>query len=176
MKIPFSITFILFSVIGFIGGCTDDKNTTSIVPAIELKGEYLFNSGYDYDSFVWVDIAFTDGDGDIGLNESDTFGDFGYGKPNFFNFKCWYFEKRGGQWRKVLNPLIPGDTLNLHERVFNLTPKGNEKGISGMFNFKINARPFSYRGDTVKYQFQLVDRALHRSNVIETKIFILKHP
>ena len=93
-------------MIGFIAACSDDKNTTSNVPAIEIKGEYLFNSGYGYDSFVWVDIAFTDGDGDIGLNESDTFGDFGYGKSNFYNFKCWYFEKKGGKWVKVLNPLI----------------------------------------------------------------------
>jgi hypothetical protein len=75
-----------------------------------------------------------------------------------------------------MNPLILGDTLNLHERILNLTPKGNEKGIRGIFNFKINARPFSYRGDTVKYRFQLIDRALHKSNLVETKIFILKHP
>ena len=156
--------------------CTDDKNTTSLVPEIAIRGEYLFNSGYGYDSFVWVDIEFKDGDGDIGLNEGDTFGDFGYGKPNFYNFKCWYWEKKQGKWTKVINPLIPSDTLNLHERVQNLTPKGSNKGITGMFNFKIAARPFSYRGDTVKYQFQLIDRALHKSNIAETKIFVLKHP
>lgn len=75
-----------------------------------------------------------------------------------------------------MNPLIPNDTLNLHERIDNLTPKGEQKGISGLFNFRISARPFSYRADTVKYQFQLVDRALHSSNIVETKIFILKHP
>lgn len=156
--------------------CTDSKNTTSIVPEIAIKGEYLFNSGYGYDSFVWVDIEFKDGDGDIGLDPSDTFADFGFGKANFYNFKCWYLTKKAGRWTKVMNPLISGDTLDLHERVQNLTPKGNNKGIAGVFNFRIDARPYSYRGDTVKYQFQLVDRALHNSNIVETKIFVLKHP
>lgn len=176
LKIPFSIKLMLFFVIGIMAACTDNKNTTSIVPEIGIKGEYLFNSGYGYDSFVLIDIEFKDGDGDIGLSASDTFGDFAYGKSNFYNLKCWFWAKKQGRWVKVMNPLIPNDTLNLHERIDNLTPKGEQKGISGLFNFRISARPFSYRADTVKYQFQLVDRALHSSNIVETKIFILKHP
>ena len=62
MKIPVSIKLVLISVVGFMAACTDDKNTASIVPEIAIRGEYLFNSGYGYDSFVWVDIEFKDGD------------------------------------------------------------------------------------------------------------------
>ena len=156
--------------------CSDSKSTTSNVPELSILGEYLYSSGYDYDSFILVDLKYNDGDGDLGLNPSDTFGDFAYKKRNFYNLYCWYLQKKNGQWIEPMNPQSIKDTLTLHERLPSLTPQGSSKSISGVINFYISARPNQYCGDTVKYRFQLVDRALNRSKMVETKIFILKHP
>jgi hypothetical protein len=40
----------------------------------------------------------------------------------------------------------------------------------------IPARPFQYRGDTVRFRIQFTDRALHKSNIIVTPSILLEHP
>lgn len=176
LKILSSIFVIGFAIVVSLLSCSDSKNTTSIAPELSILGEYLYDSGNGYDSFILVDLEYSDGDGDIGLSESDTLGEFAYRKSNFYNLYCWYLEKKNGRWVQPMNPLSVKDTLNLHERLPNLTPSGRNKSIHGTINFNISARPNQYRGDTVKFRFQLVDRALHRSKMVETKIFTLKHP
>ncbi len=122
-----------------------------------------------------VNLHYTDGDGDIGLEPSDTFGDFAYGKPYFHNLKVWMLEKKAGQWRKLQNPFVPGDSLNFNERIATITPKGRYKWIEGDLELKIPAEPLTLKPDTVKIQVQLIDRAKRHSQWIETEEFVLKH-
>jgi hypothetical protein len=76
-----------------------------------------------------------------------------------------------------MNPLLgPNDTLVLHQRLKNLTPTGKNKSIEGDLTVVIPARPYSYRGDSVRFEIQLIDRALHRSNKIITSAILLQHP
>ena len=143
---------------------------------MEIKGAYVYNNGSGKDSFILLELFYRDGDGDIGLGESDTFAPYGQNDAYFYNLLVWMYEKRNGVWVKPLNPLSPdNDTLNFHERLPNLTPSGRTKWIEGTLNVRIPAEPYSLTPDTIKIQVQLIDRSLQRSQSVETEEIILKH-
>ena len=156
--------------------CSDSKNTTSQAPELKMLGAYVYSSGYDYDSFVWVTFEYQDADGDIGLNEADTFGAFKYGQPNFYNWECKIWQLKNGQWIQPMNPVQPSDTLILRDRLPRVLPEGQSQSVHGRMDYFVPARPYYFRGDTVKYQFLLKDRSGHVSNLVETQILTLKHP
>jgi hypothetical protein len=167
------MVMILFGV----AACNDGKDTIPSPPTLLLKGVYPFNSGFGYDSFVEVEVGFEDADGDIGLEDSDTLFPFGQGDPAFYNLLVYYQEKKGANWIYPMNPLLGAtDTLVLHQRLKNVTPTGKNKSISGNLTVVIPARPYQYRGDTVRYLLQLVDRKLLRSKQIVTPAIFLQHP
>lgn len=157
--------------------CNNNKDTIRSRPELFLNGIYPFNSGFGYDSFVEVDLGFSDADGDIGLNDNDTLFPYGLGDPGFYSLFVYYQHKIGGIWVYPQNPLMgPGDTLVLHERLKNLTPSGKSKAIEAKVKLIIPARPFQYRGDSVRFKIYLLDRALQRSNEILTPSILLQHP
>lgn len=169
--------FILFAIFLWLTGCKDGKDTIRFRPELALNGIYPFSSGNGYDSFVEVDLHFSDEDGDIGLTEKDSMYPFGLGDPGFYNLFVYYQHKIGGIWVYPKNPLLgPNDTLVLHERLTNITPTGRHKAIHGDIQLIIPARPYQYRGDSVRFEIQLIDRALQRSNVILTPSIFLQHP
>lgn len=136
----------------------------------------VWNTGYGPDSFVYIRLSYTDGDGDLGLNEDDTTGAFGYGQPDFYNLQVLMYEKKNGAWIRPMNPLAPvPDTIQFSERIPRITPTGRYKWISGNLELNIPAAPYSLKPDTVKYRIRLTDRMLHRSDWIETPVVIFKH-
>lgn len=160
---------------GFAMSCKTDKNKFSNTPFLTLNWFTKYNNGFGLDSFILVNMHYTDGDGDIGLEPADTLGDFANGKPFFYNLKVWMLEKKNGKWQKLQNPFSPGDSLNFHERIPSITPKGRYKWIEGDLELKIPAKPLGLKPDTVKVQAQIIDRAKQQSQWIETEEFILKH-
>jgi hypothetical protein len=67
-------------------------------------------------------------------------------------------------------------SYNQHERIPVLTPPGKYKSISGTIQVKLTADPVtSDKPDSVKLSVVLIDRALHVSNRIQTKLIQLKH-
>ncbi|MSP57686.1 MAG: hypothetical protein EXR17_02370 [Flavobacteriaceae bacterium] len=157
--------------------CEKDKNTISFLPKIDFLGIYQIGSGFGYDSIVRIDVKYGDGDGDIGLDSNYNFYPFGIKDPAYFNLLIYYQHKKGGIWTYPINPLlIPPDTLVLHQRIPVITPSGRSKAIQGEISIALPARPFSYRGDSVRYRIQLIDRALHRSDIILTQSIWLEHP
>ncbi len=129
-----------------------------VEPAITFRSFTLYG---DSASLV---IRFTDGDGDVGLNAADTFPPYQPGGPNYSNLRIEYQELRNGTWTTVVFP------QPLEYRVPNLTPAGQNKALEG--EIAIALSPFSFYHydtyDTVRYKVQLVDRALHVSNQVET--------
>lgn len=173
----FSIGFVMLFLAGTLISCNPSKDTISSVPKLTFAGIYKFNSGYGYDSFVEIDLGYEDGDGDLGLDDADTMPPFGYKQKEFYNLKVYYQQKIGANWVNPMNPLLgPKDTLVLHERIRNITPTGRSKAVHGNLVLNIPARPFQYRGDTVRYTIQFTDRALHKSNIIVTPSILLEHP
>ena len=173
----FSMGSVMLLLAGTIISCNPNKDNISGVPKLIFKGIYKFNSGYGYDSFVEIDLGYEDSDGDLGLDDADTMPPFGFKQKEFYNLKVYYQQKIGMNWVNPMNPLLgPLDTLVLHERILNITPTGHSKAVNGNLILNVPARPYQYRGDTVRFTIQFTDRALHKSNIIVTPSILLEHP
>lgn len=125
-----------------------------------------------------LSIEFTDGDGDVGLNENDTVSPFDPGSFYHYNLYVEYYEMMNGQWVKGRldpsgNNFPTADTINFQYRIQNLTPIGQNKTLRGTINITIEApyfNPISNHNDSIKYRVSLIDRSLNISNLIETEL------
>ncbi len=145
------------------------------MPFLQIKGAYVYNNGFDRDSFIQLELHYRDGDGDIGLDPGDTAPPFNAGSYAFYNLKIWMWQKVNGQWIKPINMLAnPPDTLNFHERIPRITPTGRAKWIEGDLTVNIPAQPYGLKPDSVKLQVMLMDRKLQSSGWLETEELFLK--
>lgn len=162
-------------ILSGLSSCTPDKNTTTNSPVIELLDVVVYPyPNQDGDSLIEIGIAYSDINGDIGLSDSDTLGDFAYGGKAFYNLFVDYFVKESGNWIKPVSPFNPLDTMDFNERLPNLTPTGNNKYLSGNMRLFIPVAPLGLTPDTVKFKITMWDRELNPSNSIETKEIPLK--
>jgi hypothetical protein len=115
-------------------------------------------------------VSFTDGDGDIGLNEGDTTGDFAPRSIFHHNLFIEYYEKDDVLgW--VRGKDIVGNDISFLYRIPFLTPNGNNKALKGSIEVSIEPyyfNPLSSQSDTIKYLIKLVDRDLNESNIVES--------
>ena len=152
-----------------------------IEPAIEYEGfTYLFNADSTFSGEGIVSFSYTDGDGDLGLDDADTTYPFGFNDPHYYNMVVDYLKSENGVFVKtpLLSPHVPtspADTLVLYDTVtFNarfhrLRDNEDFKAISGTMDYKLTVQnPFS-PNDTIKFEIPILDRALHESNVIQTE-------
>lgn len=109
-------------------------------------------------------ITFTDGDGDIGLDEGDTGGSFGPGGADYHNLLVGFDALTNGVWAEV------DLELPLNYRIPRITPSGQNKALSGEIAVALKPWPIipGSEGDTVRFDVRLVDRALNRSNEVST--------
>ncbi|MFC2175667.1 hypothetical protein ACFLR1_01685 [Bacteroidota bacterium] len=136
-------------------------------PQITFLGIVLNSSAVNQtDSIGFVKLAFTDGDGDLGLNAGDTLGLFAPEQPYYYNLFIHYFEKQNGKYVEF-KPVFP-----FHVRFKSLTPEGADKSLEGEMEVGFFSRPGT-PFDTVRYEIYLVDRAFHHSDTIVTPDIIL---
>lgn len=137
-----------------------------------IEPEIAFNSFTVYGDSAKLTIDFTDGDGDIGLSESDTISPYNPGQKYHHNLFLEYYEKDDALgW--VAGKDLAGNNIVFKYRVPNLTPTGKNKALKGKIEVTIEPtyfNPFSTNADTLKYKITLVDRALHESAVVETDV------
>lgn len=155
----FFLTLLLGS---FFMGCLKPQEFP-IEPYVEFQS---FTPMSDSGELV---VFFTDGDGDVGLSESDTTGQFSSTQKYHHNLFVEYFEKVNGQW-EAGKDLLGNDIVFLY-RVPVLTPSGKNKALKGKIKVTMEPtyyNPLSANSDTIKYRVMLVDRALHESNVVES--------
>jgi hypothetical protein len=129
----------------------------------------------NYDSIVVV-ISYKDGDGDLGLAQSDTMPPFQAllpnGEPNlFYNNYLIGIEKRVNGNYTPVQFTQPGFTLNgRFPRLNNLSSSAIEGTLQYRFNFfyifSSAYTPPITRGDVVRFNIQIVDRALNKSNIV----------
>jgi len=119
---------------------------------------------------------FQDGDGDIGLNNTDNRPPFDTASIYYYNFFCDYYEKRNGIFEIIDFVETPSGIMpfNFNARIPRLSYLP-EESISGEIAIKM---PFYFFDptspyDTSKIKFYIVDRKLHHSN-IEEAIMIRK--
>ena len=104
-------------------------------------------------------IYFTDGDGDIGLFESDTIAPYDY------NLFVNYFEMYNDSLQQInVDPPY-------HIRMSNLTPTGQNKSLKVDVKYDVDV---TYRNsDSIKFELKLFDRALNESKWVSSPLIIL---
>jgi hypothetical protein len=118
------------------------------------------------DSLGYVRFEFTDGDGDLGLNQGDTFGDFAPDQQYYYNLFIRYFQKQNGSFEEIIPPGSP------NVRFKNLTPSGADKTLQGemavgVYNSGVQAN------DTIRFEMYIVDRALNHSDTLVTPEIVI---
>lgn len=160
--------------LGLLVAC-QEKMEFPVEPKITYEGlTYLMNADSALTGEVVLSIGYTDGDGDLGLDDADTLYPFGPNDPHYFNLLIDYLKWEGTQF--VETPLLSWnqqnqcyDTISFNARFKRLVFNDEVKPIKGTIDYKIMAfNPLS-PNDTIKFKVRLIDRALHMSNTIETE-------
>lgn len=112
---------------------------------------------------------FTDGDGDIGLNDNELSPPYDSTSYYYYNIYIGYYEKDDvNGWEQGTD--LAGNPIFFKYRIERIEIKGKQRGIKGTIEVVMNdfQNPFSDQSDTIKFSIKLIDRALNESNVIET--------
>jgi hypothetical protein len=125
-----------------------------------------------------LQFSYTDGDGDLGLSNQDTDPPFNFGGDYYYNLIIKYFEKQHGKFVEV--PLLTWnadsaryDTSTFNARFPVLTPRTGNLSIKGIFQDTLPIYNPISDFDTIKFSAFIYDRALHKSNEIETSEIIV---
>lgn len=146
-----------------------------IEPKIAYEGfTYLMNPDSTFSGEGVISFSYTDGDGDLGLDDADTLSPFGFNDAHYYNMVVDYLKCVNGEFVKT--PLLSWnaqtqsyDTVSFNARFKRLRDSEEPKAISGTMDYKLTVQnPFS-PNDTVKFEIRIFDRALHESNVILTE-------
>lgn len=117
-----------------------------------------------------LSFRFTDGDGDIGLDDSETEPPFDSTSYYYYNLYCDYYEKDDvNGWQQGTD--LAGNPISFSYRLERIIVKGKQRGVKGSMDVTMSTykNPFSTQSDTIRFTIRLIDRALHESNVIETE-------
>jgi len=140
-----------------------------IEPVIRFERFATLQNTNSHDSLGLLTISYTDGDGDIGLYDTDT------AEPYKYNYFLKFQYLKNGE----LVELKPADTsLGFNGRIPILTPTGKNKNIKGEISMELElyfAWP-ALQSDTISFEVFIKDRALHSSNIVQTPLFIINKP
>lgn len=145
-----------------------------IEPRIEYQGfTYLINPDSTFSGEGVVSFSYTDGDGDLGLDEGDTLPPFGFHDAHYYNMVVDYMKSVNGEFVKTpllsWNPQTQSyDTVTFSARFRRLRDSEEPKAISGTMDYKLTVQNPLSPNDTIKFEIHILDRALHESNVIQT--------
>lgn len=168
-------TLIVLFVMLFALAACKKKLEYPIEPAITYEGvAYIMNADSTLTGEIILSIGYTDGDGDLGLDDADTLYPFGPNDPHYYNLIIDYLKWNGSEF--VETPLISWnqqnqsfDTISFNARFKRLVFNDEEASISGVIDYTMMVfNPLS-PNDSVKFRAHLIDRALHESNTIETE-------
>ncbi|MFC2114639.1 hypothetical protein ACFLRI_04760 [Bacteroidota bacterium] len=141
-----------------------------ITPQIAFQDYVLYKNENGRDTALKLIISFTDGDGDLGLEQKDTFPPFNQGSIYHSCMYIYYYEFVDSQFVEVRPEVggIPiGDTIRFPYRFRNLTPNTPNKAIKGEIEWHTNIiQP--QKSNLIKFKIFIYDRALHKSNEVES--------
>jgi hypothetical protein len=168
-KIKVSITVLAVISVFILASCHHEPEF-SIIPEIKYEDYILYKNQFGKDTALKLIISYTDGDGDLGLEQSDTFPPFNTGSLYHACMYIYYYEFVDSQFVEIRPEIagIPiGDTIRFPYRFRNLTPDTPNKTIKGEIEWHTNLiQP--QKNNLIKFRIFIFDRALHKSNVIET--------
>lgn len=127
---------------------------------------------------VILTVSFQDGDGDLGLAVGDTlapyqfFNEDGSINFNYTNHKVKVFIQQG----ETFVPFeLPDAELGYDGRFQPLFEEGKSNPLEGTLSRRLNFSHNTFAPNTVmKFEVQIMDRALNLSNVIETDTVVIR--
>lgn len=124
-------------------------------------------------------ISFTDGDGDIGLAQSDTTPPYDKNSMYYYNFIIKYFEKQKGVFKEIVVSTYNYqtglfDTLSFNSRIPILNASGDEKPLEGDIELELFINNYASKYDTIQFKMYIIDRALHKSNEVSSPEIVIK--
>ena len=167
---------IIFQLLIFLAFAACQKKVEyPIEPKITYEGlSYLMDADSTLTGEVVLSIGYTDGDGDLGLDDADSLYPFGPNDPHYYNLIIDYLRWNGSTFEET--PLLSWnqqtqsyDTISFNARFKRLVFNDEEKAISGTIDYKMMVYNPLSPDDTIKFKVHLIDRALHESNIIETE-------
>jgi len=164
MKTTLLILFILYVLL--IDSCKKPK-VYSDIPEIKFEEFILKDTVDPLDNPVKkgiLEFSFIDGDGDIGLQESDTV--YPFDSTHFYNlFLDEYYYENG-------NVVADTPTVPLYYRIPYIEPQGQNKVLKGKIKVNIYYT-YPVVHDSIFYKFFILDRKFHKSNVEKTTLIVL---
>lgn len=145
----------------FFLSCEEIENYPN-KPQVKFK-KMVFVNGYDaLDNPVKLGtftFKLIDGDGDVGLKESDTSGPYQRDSIYYYNLYMTLFKKEQGEFKEVKTEVDHNFRLPYVE------PKGQNNTVQATVEVEITYPIDQFPYDTVAYEFYFFDRALRKSNV-----------
>ena len=162
------ILFIVIISIFTIPSCKK-LPTYPATPAITFKSLTKIPNGTSSDDKGILTISFTDGDGDLGLNEGDTLPPFNRGSQYYYNYIVRYYEKEKGTFVDKTDSL----QMTFNSRVPRIVSKTHNKSLKGDIALELYINNYTSPYDTIKFDVYIIDRALHKSNTITTPDIVI---
>jgi hypothetical protein len=162
----FFYIFFIGAILAVFSGCMK-KQSFPDTPVISFLSFETFVDTAQVVRMGILTISYQDGNGDIGLNPSDTFAPYQRNGLYYYNYVINYFEKQNGVFKQV-DLAIPFSL-----RIPVLTPNDPNKAIKGFIADTMDLYPPPIH-DTIKFEAFIYDLALHKSNVITTPEIILR--
>lgn len=153
------------SFILILAGCGEIV-TYPDTPVIDYKSFTLYITTDDLGNSILLgkmEVLFTDGDGDIGLEQPDS---AAVSDSLKFNFFTTLHDYKNGSFEKVEGPV--GEQ---NFRVPFIEREGQNKTLKGSIFIAFEYKLIEH--DTIFYTFYLMDREFHRSNVDTSEVIIL---
>ena len=149
----------------------DEPNLT--FKSLEQRFETVQN-GTGPTRFIDIKVDFTDGDGDIGLDEGDTQSPFGVDEDHYYNFLVEFKRSQAGVWTDI--------DSDWRYRIKRISPSGQDPTLNGEIKVEVvqfpGVRPFPLPdilvGDTLQAYIRLEDRSLNSSNTVTSGPFVMR--
>jgi len=163
MRLTFSL-FVVIILMVFFNSCLV-REEYPVEPHIEYVNFMKYTNALGIEDKAKLVFSFTDGDGDIGLAQGDTFPPFHKDGDYYYNLYIFYKEMQNGVLTHVQSP------LPFHLRLPVITPSGTNKAIKGEMEIDLDIYNPISPFDTICFEFYIVDRALNKSNTVTTPLF-----
>jgi hypothetical protein len=122
---------------------------------------------------AFLQVDFIDGDGNVGLGQSDTSGVFGACDTRY-NLFCEYEELRNGTWIQISeDPCLNPNAVPFYYRVPWATPPGQNKTQKGTITVQMYPGYYLNSGfDTCRFAVRICDRDLNFSNIVYSPTYL----
>lgn len=143
----------------------------SEIPEIKFNNIAIENTYDQLDNpikRVYLNFSVIDGDGDVGLDTSETYPPYDTSSVYYHNLFITEFEKKNGVY-EVIDLKVP-----LNFRIPDIVQEGKNKTLKANITLTLDYLiPSIY--DTIKYSFYIFDRAFHKSNTVSSSDIILNN-